>query len=191
MQWLRLDYLSTILHGDITYFDLSDTSSVSANITTQATNVEKGVTEKIGFCIQNVAMTICALVIALVYQWKLSLVVIALIPLLMVVVPATYQLYMKVEGEALGMYNELTSIETETISGMRTVKSFGMIPRILVKHAELSDIISKHGVKVAPFVGLQLGVVNLVTLSEFVLSFWYGIKLYVDGEVETVGTIVL
>lgn len=191
VQSLRLDYLSTVLHGDITYFDLADTSSVSANITTQATAVEKGVTEKIGFCIQNIAMTIAALVIALVYQWKLSLVVIALIPLLFIVVPATYKLYMKTEGESLVFQNELTSIETETLAGMKTVKAFGMLPGILKKHGALSDVISKHGVRVAPFVGLQLGIVNLVTLSEFVLSFWYGMKLYVDGEVKTVGTIVL
>lgn len=136
-------------------------------------------------------MTIAALVIALVYQWKLSLVVIALIPLLFIVVPATYQLYMKTESQALIYHNQLTSIETEALANMRTVKSFGMIPAILRKHEELSDVISKHGVKVAPFVGFQLGTVNLVTLAEFVLSFWYGMKLYVDGEVETVGTIVL
>lgn len=147
--------------------------------------------EKVGFCIQNLATTLSALTIALVWQWKLSLVIIALIPILAIVVPVTYVFYLRIEAESIKLYERLTGIETEALAAMRTVKAFGMIPEALRKHQELVEQITNHGLRASPIVGFQIGVVQVVTLGEYALSFWYGLRLYLNGEVDNVGTIVL
>ncbi|KAK2589480.1 ABC transporter bea3, partial [Conoideocrella luteorostrata] len=77
------------------------------------------------------------------------------------------------------------------MSSIRMIMACGAEARIARKYAACVDETKKHAQFMSPLLGLQFGLIFFGAFAAFALSFWYGIKSYVDRSVGDLSTIVI
>lgn len=80
-------------------------------------------------------------------------------------------------------YRKAGNIAQQAISCIRTVFSFVMEGKLADKYAEWLEESSPIGVKIGFAKGAGMGVIYLVTYSQWALAFWYGSLLVARGEI--------
>lgn len=78
--------LAAILRNEVAWFDHPDNSSgaVAARLASDATLVKAAITDRISVLVQNLSLLIVAFTISFILNWRMSLVIIATFPLLVV-----------------------------------------------------------------------------------------------------------
>lgn len=93
------------------------------------------------------------------------------------------------------------------MSSIRMVMACGAEARIASKYAKFVEETKKHAQLMSPFLALQFGLMVSTApipwsacsdtvkffgaFSAFGIAFWYGTKSYVEGRLDSVGTIVM
>ncbi|KYQ92143.1 ABC transporter B family protein [Tieghemostelium lacteum] len=181
---LRRDCFKSIMRQDIGWFDLPENSTgkLTAHLASDASLVQGMTSQRLGIMIQNLMTVLGGLIIAFISGWKLTLVIIACFPL--VVITGKIQMrflngYSESDGEGSGGAGQVAS---EAITGIRTVASFTSENQVLslYKH-QLKGPIS-NGIKKGHISGIAFGVSQLILFCVYCLSFWYGGKLVDNKE---------
>jgi len=82
------------------------------------------------------------------------------------------------------------SIAGEVFSSIRTAFSLGAEESLKRKYFESVAISKGKGMKISIHLGLQLAPIFLAMYSSFALAFWFGIKLFREGHIHSVSTVV-
>jgi len=120
--------------------------------------------------------------IGVVYCWRLTLVIIATVPLSSL---GNYLKFQSIKGFAVASrkaYERSGIVAAEGIENVRTVYSLGLEPHFLERYSvEILKPESK-GKKDAQFSGIGYGYGEAVQLLITALAFWYGGKEIIDGD---------
>jgi ATP-binding cassette, subfamily B (MDR/TAP), member 1 len=188
---IRLDYLRALFKQSISDLDKLPSGSVAQTITGGANTLQIGITDKLGTLLQFSAMIISAFAVAFKYSWQLTLVtssaLLFIIALFIVIIPAG----MKGQKAVDYANGKATSIASETIGAVRMIVACGAEGRIAQKHKYWIEKARRRGLKQSPLLGLQLGPTFLCIFADYALTFWYGVKLFNDNHIHTVGTILM
>lgn len=123
-------------------------------------------------------------------QWKLALVTATIIPAAVVAVGIT-SVFDEKQEESLNAINaEAATLADEVISSMRTVRALGAEKALGGKYEAMLKRAIVVGLARSPVKGIQAGVYMFMLYGGYALAFWYGLKLYVDGEATTAGTVI-
>ncbi|KAJ4721874.1 ABC transporter B family protein [Melia azedarach] len=115
-----------VIHMEISWFDEPDHSSgvIGARLSTDASSVRSIVGDALGLIVQNTATLTAGLIIAFIANWQLSLIVLALLPL----VGLNGYLIIKVMkgfgGDSKKVYEEASQVANDAVGSIRTVASF-------------------------------------------------------------------
>jgi ATP-binding cassette, subfamily B (MDR/TAP), member 1 len=115
-------------------------------------------------------------------QWKLSLVVYTIIPLTMAAVAATVAVDVKLEVKLRQGLESGSSLARDALANVRDVFSCTAESHIISQYDALLQRAMQFGFKKAPAIGLQYCSELFFVSIGYTLSFWYGTKLYSDGE---------
>lgn len=103
----------------------NSSGSLSARLASDCQTVNGLTTTYISIIVQNIANLVCGIIIALVYEWRTSLVAIGLIPL-MIIAGAIQMAFTTGFGAKTDIaYKDSSSLITESMVNIRTVTSFG------------------------------------------------------------------
>ncbi|GAM28104.1 hypothetical protein SAMD00019534_112800 [Acytostelium subglobosum LB1] len=173
---LRSESFKTIIRQNIGWFDLSEhsTGKLTTHLASDASLVQGMTSQRLGIMLQNFLTIIGGLIIALYSGWKLTLVIIATVPLIVI----TGKLQMKFlkgfssdDGDGTGAAGQVAS---EAITGIRTVASFTTENQVLDLYKKQLKIPIAKGQKKAHIAGISFGVSNFILYGVYCLSFWYG-----------------
>ena len=187
---VRLQYIRNTMRQDITYFDTCSPGSVATKTSTNANLVQGGLAEKVGTTIQGISMLASAFVVAFSIQWKLSLVVSASIPAVVLAVFVTITMDTKLEGKILEIYTKSGSLVEEAFSSIRVLTAFNARDKILKKNDIFLEQAKKYGFKKGPVLGVLYSSEFSIMYAAYALAFWYGVRLLFRGDVENGGTVV-
>ena len=187
---LRIAYIRSILKQEVAYFDICTPGTVSTKISTNANLIQTGISEKVGVTSQGLAMLVSAFAVAFSQQWKLTLVTATTLPGVILFVTISVVLDQKLETKILEVYAKAGSLAEEVLSSMRNVIAFGANDALKKKYQEHLEVIKKYGVQKGPVYGVMYSTEFSVMYCAYALAFWYGIKLYSEGEIKEPGKIV-
>jgi ATP-binding cassette subfamily B (MDR/TAP) protein 1 len=187
---LRIEYIKSILRQEVAYFDICTPGTVSTKISTNANLIQTGISEKVGVAAQGIAMLVAAFIVAFSQQWKLTLVTATTLPAVVILVGITVAIDQKYEATILDVYAKAGSLAEEVLSSVRNVIAFGAHDKLKKKYEAYLDVAKSYGVKKGPVLGVQYSSEFSIMYCAYALSFWYGIKLYLNGEVSDPGKIV-
>jgi subfamily B ATP-binding cassette protein MsbA len=122
---LRRELFDSLLHLPNTYFDQNNSGHLISRITYNVTMVTGAATDAIKVIIRE-GMTVIFLFAYLLWMnWKLTLVMVAILPIIAVMVNSVSRKFRK-QGKKIQLaMGDLTHIASETIQGYRVVRSFG------------------------------------------------------------------
>uniref|UniRef100_A0A1B0D3W1 ABC-type xenobiotic transporter n=1 Tax=Phlebotomus papatasi TaxID=29031 RepID=A0A1B0D3W1_PHLPP len=124
-------------------------------------------------------LTIC-IIVSLVLGWKLSLVILACLPVLIVCNFFVLKFQSALTTKELDAYSNAGAVAEEVLSSIRTVVAFGGEEKEAERYAKRLKPAQKAGRRKGAFSGLGEGLLRMFSYSINSLAFWYGITLILD-----------
>ncbi|KAM0424826.1 hypothetical protein ACHAPT_009882 [Fusarium lateritium] len=186
---IRRSYLKAAFSQEIAYFDQGVAGSIAMQATSNGQLIQSGIAEKLGIFIQSVATFVAAFVIAFISQWKLTLILICIVPALILIVGTLSVPDAKIETRILKLQAQAGSYAESIFGGVRTIHAFSLRSRVVAKFDTYLQDVYREGKKKNLLYGLMFGGEYFVVYSGMGLAFWQGINMIARGEVSNIGKV--
>lgn len=151
--------------------------------------IQSGTAEKFGMLFQAIATFAAAFIIAFISQWKLTLILICIIPALVLIVGFASVPDAKLETRILKIQAQAGSYAESIFGGIRTVHAFSLRSRAVARYGSYLEDVIQVGKKKSPLYGAMFGGQYFAICSGMGLAFWQGIAMIARGEVSGVGEV--
>lgn len=179
---MRMLFFGSVLKQDIGWFDTTDPGELNSRLSEDLNKVHDGMGTKIGMFFANITTVIVGFIMGFVYGWKLTLVIIAVSPLIVIAGGIIGKLLSSATTQELNAYAKAGSIAEEVISAIRTVAAFGGEKKEIERYASHLGEARDFGIKKGVMSGLGMAFFQLIMFGSYSLAFWYGAKLIIDNE---------
>ncbi|CAN6336918.1 unnamed protein product [Urochloa humidicola] len=181
---IRALAFQSIVHQEVAWFDHPENSSgaLSGRLSIDALNVRRLVGDNLALLVQSIATLICGIVIAMIADWKLSLVILFVIPLVGLQGYAQVKFLQGFSQDAKTMYEEASQVATEAVGSIRTVASFCAEKRVMDKYNQKCQASRDQGIRTGIVGGLGFGFSYLMLYASSALCYYVGAKFVSQGK---------
>ncbi|PUZ46301.1 hypothetical protein GQ55_7G052700 [Panicum hallii var. hallii] len=182
---IRREYLKAVLRQEIGFFDTEvSTGEVMQSISSDVAQIQDVMGEKMAGFVHHVFTFIFGYAAGFTKSWKIALAVFAVTPLMMSCGIAYKAIYGGLTAKDEASYQRAGSVAQQAISSIRTVLSFVMEDRLADKYSEWLNKAAPISIKMGFAKGAGMGMIYLVTYSQWALALWYGSQLVAKGEIQ-------
>ncbi|KAH6665304.1 P-loop containing nucleoside triphosphate hydrolase protein [Plectosphaerella plurivora] len=181
-------YFRAALSQEVGYYDRGISGSIATQATTNGLLIHAGVSEKLGLVIQSITTFFAAFIIAFISQWKLTLILICIIPAIIIIVGTVGVSDAKINVQVFATYAAAASYADSLFSGMRTIHAFSLQSRTLAKYDAYLREAMRLGKKRSKLYGIIFGGQFFVIYAGMGLAFWQGFAMIARGEAD-LGTV--
>ncbi|KAL5491961.1 hypothetical protein EMCRGX_G017341 [Ephydatia muelleri] len=172
---IRLLYYKAILRQDIGWFDANPTGELASRINDDLDKIHDGIGDKVSLLIQWIATLFGGLVIAFASSWKVSLLVLAFVPILAICGSGSAkEMATKLTSQAQKQYVSASGVAEEVLSSIRTVVALGGEEREFERYNRRLREAGKIGVKKGIINGFALALTFFFIYSVYATVFWFG-----------------
>jgi ATP-binding cassette subfamily B (MDR/TAP) protein 1 len=177
---IRDKYFRALLQQEISYYDQKSSSSMSLDADIE---IIKGAHEKMNLFVSAIGQISLGIAFAFWRGWKLTLVMLAVVPLIAVSNAIFSKLITgkTIKGTKLG--SKVSEVASESLSGIKTVYSFVGESLISEKHGQLLEKTVDNNVCKSHFQALQIGMTSLLIFSMYSMGFYFGGRLIEAHEI--------
>ncbi|KAG9442706.1 hypothetical protein H6P81_018560 [Aristolochia fimbriata] len=171
---MRLRYLRTILGKDISFFDTeARDENVIFRMSSDMILVQDAIGDKTGRCLRCIAQFIVGFTLAFVSVWQLTLVTLAVVPLI-VMAGGVYAITVSnLSKKSEAAYAEASQVAEEVISQVRTVYAFAGEEKAVKLYLDSLEKALKLGKKGGIVKGLGIGLTFGLLFCAWALLLWY------------------
>ncbi|OVA05874.1 ABC transporter [Macleaya cordata] len=173
---VREKMFAAILKNEIGWFDDTGNSSsmLSSRLEADATLLRMIVVDRSTILIQNLSMSTTSFIIAFILNWRITLVVLAMYPLL-VTAHVSEKLFMKGYGGNLTKaYLKANMLAGEAVSNIRTIAAFCSEEKVINMYAYELKKPSESSFRRGQITGIFYGVAQFFMFTSYGLALWYG-----------------
>ncbi|CAK88846.1 unnamed protein product (macronuclear) [Paramecium tetraurelia] len=181
---MREDVLKSFLSFDLTFFHTYRNGEIISRMTNDLQSAKSAVSGNIILLIRNCCLTIFNIIILFALSWKVTLAILAPMPIFIVL--GTIHTKMAKKFEKLGQEYQakLTTLADEIVSGVVTVKSFCTEQFEIKKFHKQLDLNIKLAQKRGVNTGCYQASSALFTQLGSLIVLWYGGKLAMNSSAE-------
>ena len=187
---IRKAFLESTLRQEVWHFDKESNGSISSQVTTNGNRINQGIAEKLATLVQATSLFFSAFIVALAVQWKLTLIVMTIVPAIFIVTGGCIAVDAQVEAKVTRIYSRAAVVAQDAISSVKTVHAFFAHQKIAKKYSEYLEDAHKEGWKKSPVYGILFSVEYFLVLAGTALAFWQGFRMYASDEITDVGTVL-
>jgi ABC transporter fused permease/ATP-binding protein len=121
---LRQELFGALIHQEIGFFDQQRTGELTNRLASDTTVIQKAVTVNVSMLLRFVVQALGAVAILAWISWKLTVVMLAVVPLVAVGAGLYGRLIRRVSRDVQDALAESTAVAEETLAGVRTVRAF-------------------------------------------------------------------
>uniref|UniRef100_A0A8C6NBD7 Bile salt export pump n=1 Tax=Melopsittacus undulatus TaxID=13146 RepID=A0A8C6NBD7_MELUD len=182
---IRKAYFRKVMRMDIGWFDCTSVGELNTRISDDVNKINEAIADQVAIFIQRLTTFVCGFLLGFVSGWKLTLVIIAVSPLLGVGAAVA-----KLTGRELKAYAKAGAVADEVLSSIRTVAAFGGEKREVERYDKNLVFAQHWGIRKGIIMGLFTGYMWLIIFLSYSLAFWYGSKLVLEEEEYSPGTLL-
>ncbi|RGP59062.1 hypothetical protein FSPOR_11598 [Fusarium sporotrichioides] len=186
---LRVDFVRSTLRQEVSFFD-SPASSIPGQITTNGNLINQGISEKFGITIAALSTFVSAFIVAFAVQWKLTLIVLAIIPVNLIVTIICVAIDTGYEYAMFDVYSRSSSLAEEAFSTIRTAHAFWAFPKLSKRFTSTLEEARRIGHKKSWVYMILFPTEFFCIFAGYGLAFWQGMRMYSEGEITQPGTVV-
>jgi len=188
---IRSLYVESLFRKDAAWYDAQDSGELTARVASDVDLMTLGMGPKVGYAVQYFSSFVTGLSIGFAYGWALTLVILAVVPIL----AAGGAAYAKVMADSTlagqTAYAKAGGVAAEALGLIRTVVAFGSEEQEAVRYEGHLRSAAATGKRRAILTGAAMAVTFFTLLDAYALAFWVGNKLVrrgdmLPGEVMTV-----
>ncbi|RSM07717.1 hypothetical protein CDV31_008497 [Fusarium ambrosium] len=191
---IQRTYLRAAFSQEIGFYDTGSSGSNSAgSVSMQATTngklIQSGIAEKLGLFIQAISTFVAAFVIAFISQWKLTFIIICIVPTILIVVGGVSIFDAVINNDLFRLYGQAGSYAENVLGATRTIHAFSLRGRVVGKYYSFLQEAYNRGMKKNKLYGVMFGGQYFVIYAGMGLAFWQGFAMMERGEVQDLGTV--
>uniref|UniRef100_A0A8C9CK48 Phosphatidylcholine translocator ABCB4 n=1 Tax=Phocoena sinus TaxID=42100 RepID=A0A8C9CK48_PHOSS len=177
---IRQEFFHAILRQEIGWFDINDTTELNTRLTDDISKISEGIGDKVGMFFQAIATFFAGFVVGFLRGWKLTLVIMAISPIL----GLSTAVWAKVSfsDKELAAYAKAGAVAEEALGAIKTVIAFGGQNRELKRYQKHLENAKKIGIKKAISANISMGIAFLLIYASYALAFWYASTLVIAKE---------
>ncbi|KAH6963419.1 P-loop containing nucleoside triphosphate hydrolase protein [Fusarium avenaceum] len=176
---VRHDIFMSLLSKDMAWFDAQSEgiSSLLIRIQTQTRELQLASSQVLGLLVGDIITSFASLGIALYYSWKLTLVLLATLPISAIVLSlATRRLEPAIQAQKRELA-VASKFAVASITAIDLVKVFNGYDQEVWQYYPAAKAAAKQYLTQAQCNALQMGYVAFWVVAMFVVGFWYGVVL--------------
>jgi ATP-binding cassette subfamily B (MDR/TAP) protein 1 len=179
---IRLMTFEKVVNMEIEWFDHPENSSgsIGARLSADAAKIRGLVGDALQLVVQNLATLVAGLLIAFISNWELSLIILALIPLIGVNGWIQMKFIQGFSADAKMMYEEASQVANDAVSSIRTVASFSAEEKVMDLYKMKCEGPLRTGIRTAIISGIGFGVSIFLLFGVYAASFYAGARLVED-----------
>lgn len=178
---IRRDVYAHILDLPLSYFDRERSGHLISRVTNDVTALRGAVIGVASSALRNILMTMVAVFILLNVSWRLTLLVVCIIPVNVFVVDLVGRKLKRRSGRAQEGMADMTASLEETIGGVRLVKSFGTHEHEQKRFGRSSQRHMVHYIRMKLYGALSAPTSELLGTISFSVVLWYGGRRVLSG----------
>nr|KAF6417722.1 ATP binding cassette subfamily B member 1 [Rousettus aegyptiacus] len=186
---IRKQFFHAIMRQEIGWFDMHDVGELNTRLTDDVSKINEGIGDKIGMFFQSIATFLTGFIIGFTRGWKLTLVILAISPVLGLSVAVWAKILSSFTDKELLAYAKAGAVAEEVLAAIRTVIAFGGQKKELERYNKNLEEAKRIGINKAITANISIGVAFLLIYASYALAFWYGTSLVLSGEY-TIGQVL-
>ncbi|CAH1787977.1 unnamed protein product [Owenia fusiformis] len=189
---VRTAFFRAVMRQEIGWYDCLGSGELNTRLTDDMNKIVDGIGDKLGSFIMMVTAFVAGFVVGFIYGWKLTLVIAAICPILVLAALILAKINSALTSKELKAYAKAGKVAEEVLGFIRTVAAFGGEKKECQRYdVNLLDA-KKKGVRKGMLLGLGMGFSWLSIYAVYALGFWYGAKLIRDEPVTySAGTLMI
>lgn len=178
---IRRDVYAHILDLPLSYFDRERAGHLISKVTNDVSQLRGAVIGVAASVLRNALMTLLALAILLTVSWRLTLLVLCIVPLNVLLIDWVGRKLKRRSHRAQEGMADMTASLEETIAGVRVVKAFGTRVREQERFGRQSYRHMMHYIKMQMYGALSAPTSEMLGTVSFAVVLWYGGQRVIDG----------
>ncbi|XP_015070309.1 ABC transporter B family member 11-like isoform X2 [Solanum pennellii] len=176
IQRIRSMTFAKLVYQEISWFDnpANSCGAIGARLSSDASTIRNMAGDALATIVQNISTVATGMVIALIANWILALIVLAILPLLVLQGIIQIKLLQESNAEAKVANEEASQVANDAIGSIRTVASFCAEEKVMEMYQRKSEAPLKQGAKTGLVGGVGLGFSSFVLFSLYALTFYLG-----------------
>lgn len=180
---LRRLYFASLLRQDCAWYDNNEGGELTARVAGDVHLIEAGIGDKITTGVQYMSTLFTGIIVALLYSWRLTLVIFSIAPFIVVTATLFGTLSSQATSSTQGAYGAAGAVASEVISQIKTVTSYNGQESEAKRYEKHLEAAYKLGVKKAVFSGIALGSTYFVMFAALAVAFSYGASQVRKGSI--------
>eukprot|EP00698_Gefionella_okellyi_P017370 TRINITY_DN5061_c0_g1_i1.p1 TRINITY_DN5061_c0_g1~~TRINITY_DN5061_c0_g1_i1.p1 ORF type:complete len:757 (-),score=183.05 TRINITY_DN5061_c0_g1_i1:362-2632(-) len=180
---LRKRLFTAVTIQDIAFFDRSRTGELTNRLASDTTVIQNAATVDISLTLRYVLQIVGSVVVLFVMSWKLTLVMLAVVPLVTIGAVVYGRFLKRLKRVFQDALAESNAFADEVIGNMRTIRAFAQEPKSQRKFGTFIDKSLGIGRRTAFALGIFQGGSGLAAQAALCLVLWYGGRLVLDNEI--------
>uniref|UniRef100_A0A8C3LLU7 Bile salt export pump n=1 Tax=Chrysolophus pictus TaxID=9089 RepID=A0A8C3LLU7_CHRPC len=185
IQKIRKAYFRNIMRMDIGWFDCTSVGELNTRISDDVNKINEAIADQVAIFIQRLTTFVCGFLLGFISGWKLTLVIIAVSPLIGIGAAVA-----KLTGRELKAYAKAGAVADEVLSSIRTVAAFGGEKKEVERYDKNLVYAQHWGIRKGIIMGVFSGYMWFVIFLCYALAFWYGSKLVLEDDEYSPGTLL-
>ena len=180
MHHLKEKYFAVILRQEQGWFDANNAYEFSTKVQAQFEQIQLGLGDKFGILLQAISQVIVGFIIAFYKSWLLTLVIMALSPL---IIASVLFLVISLRKPMIGArktYEKAGGAAEEMLYNIKTVASFSNFEFEIHRFNKLIDFVHYFDRQKAFRLGLSIGLILFIIYITFFVALLYARKLIGD-----------
>ena len=166
---------------EIGWFDTNNGGELATVLSEATTAFQEETGRRVAEGVQAIAQFTAGLVISFSQSWRLSLVLLAGLPLLGGAAAALSAVMAEAKAASSGQYAKAVGVANEALGAIRTVASLGAERKFTAAYNKLIEEAEKVGIGKIVKLGAANGMLFSSAFSVYALAFWYGSKQVADS----------
>ncbi|XP_053120882.1 bile salt export pump isoform X2 [Hemicordylus capensis] len=189
-QKIRKAYFRKIMRMDIGWFDCTSVGELNTRISDDVNKINDAIADQVAIFIQRFTTFIGGFLLGFASGWKLTLVIIAVSPLIGIGAGMIGLAVAKLTGKELKAYAKAGAVADEVLSSIRTVAAFGGEKKEVERYDKNLVFAQNWGIRKGIIMGFFTGFIWCVIFLCYALAFWYGSKLVLEEQEYSPGTLL-
>ncbi|KAG8559745.1 hypothetical protein GDO81_017438 [Engystomops pustulosus] len=190
IQRIRKLYFRKVMRMEIGWFDCTSVGELNTRMFDDINKINDAIADQVGIFVQRFTTFIFGFLLGFVSGWKLTLVIIAVSPLIGVGAALIALGVAKLTGRELKAYAKAGAVADEVLSGIRTVAAFGGELKEVERYDKNLVYAQRWGIRKGVIMGFFTGYSWFIIFLCYALAFWYGSKLVLEEEEYSPGNLL-
>ncbi|OPJ81787.1 multidrug resistance protein 1 [Patagioenas fasciata monilis] len=185
---IRQEFFHAVMRQEIGWFDVNDVGELNSRLVDDISKINEGIGEKMAMFFQAVATFFAGFIVGFTKGWKLTLVILALSPVLGFSSALWAKIISAFTNKELTAYARAGAVAEEVLAAIRTVVAFGGQRKEIERYQKKLEDAKRIGIKKAVSASISMGIAFFLIYASYALAFWYGTTLILSDDY-TLGTV--